>query len=87
MPSIMGCDEIWKGVNMRPKKRIRPMLKLIREIWEAYPDFKLGQIIVNATFSSKTSFPYDSHLYGLEDDKLYEELEQFKNKITGGRRG
>lgn len=50
---------------MRDLKRIVKILKQVQEIWEQFPDLRLGQLIQNL-----------GDVYHLEDDKLIEELKK-----------
>ena len=52
---------------MRDINRIEPMLELVRELWIAYPDMRLGQLIQNAAVISgwKTN-----DVFYIEDDQL-----------------
>jgi len=56
---------------MRNPKRIKPMLKLIKEIWEMYPDLRLTQLIMNALAMNRDP-------YYVEDDTLEEALKKLK---------
>lgn len=53
---------------MRNPKRIDKVLKAIKEIWELYPDLRLGQLIGNVF--------RDPHLYYVEDKEMVEALQQ-----------
>ena len=48
---------------MRDPKRIPVILDELRRIWEAYPDLRLGQLILNFG-------PRDPALYYIEDEEL-----------------
>lgn len=50
---------------MRDPKRIKPMLKLIEQIWKECPDLRLCQLIGNVA-------PHDN--YHIEDDDLERRL-------------
>ena len=54
---------------MRNPKRIPQHLERIRAQWEKVPDWRLGQLIVNAMFGSKTD------LSNIEDNLLIEKIE------------
>jgi len=56
---------------MRDPNRIEPMIQLIRDIWYAYPDLRLTQLIMNA-------LNINSDPYYIEDDKLKEALQKYK---------
>jgi len=58
---------------MRDPKRIKPLLKLIEEIWLKNPDLRLCQLIGNVA-------PYDN--YHVEDDDLKGRLEELYNGIV-----
>lgn len=53
---------------MRDINRINRILKEISIIWKQYPDFRLGQLILNVI--------NDPALYYIEDDELVERLKQ-----------
>lgn len=53
---------------MRDKERIDVILNQIQEIWERFPDLRLGQLIGNVAEG-----PY---LYYIEDDQLVEQLKK-----------
>jgi len=55
---------------MRNPKRIKPLLKLIEQIWKEYPDLRLCQLIGNVA-------PYDN--YHIEDDDLEIRLRKVYN--------
>jgi len=60
------------GVTMRDPKRINKICDLLREVWSKYPDWRLGQLLFNATQQ------YD--IFFVEDEKMIEALK----KIQGG---
>ena len=51
---------------MRDPKRIRPTLDAIEKVWNKYPDWRLGQLIVNANGNRDPFY--------LEDDLLINKL-------------
>ena len=51
---------------MRDPVRIPRMLEAIRKVWEAHPDLRLGQLLVNAMLPSRPS----PQVFYFEDDKL-----------------
>ena len=53
---------------MRNPKRIKKVLKAIEEVWELYPDMRLGQLICNVY--------RDPILYYIEDKELVEALQE-----------
>lgn len=53
---------------MRNKERIPIILKEIENIWNKYPDLRLGQLICNVVT--------DPMLYYIEDDLLIEGLKE-----------
>lgn len=55
---------------MRDPKRIDIILNRIKQIWNKYPDLRLGQLIVNVISD-------DSILYMLEDEEMIRSLEDF----------
>lgn len=54
--------------NKRDIKRIKRIVKLLEKRWEAVPDWRLGQLLVNCTFAGED-------LFYLEDDELEERLD------------
>ena len=54
---------------MRDKKRIPDILARLGNVWEKYPDLRLGQLIVNVVDDA-------SLLYMLEDNELIEGIEK-----------
>ena len=54
---------------MRDKKRIPDILARLENVWEKYPDLRLGQLIVNVVDDA-------SLLYMLEDNELIEGIEK-----------
>ena len=54
---------------MRNKERIPQVLKEIQNIWEQYPDLRLGQLILNVI--------NDPAAYYIEDDVLIKTLKEF----------
>lgn len=55
---------------MRDPARIEPMLTLVRTIWTAQPDLRLGQLLLNVVEDEGTV------AYYLEDDLLEARLRQ-----------
>ena len=60
---------------MRDINRIEPMLELVRELWIACPDLRLGQLIQNAAVMSgwKTN-----DVFYIEDDQLHDGIKALK---------
>ena len=54
--------------NKRDPKRIKRIVKLLEKRWEAVPDWRLGQLLMNCTFAGED-------LFYLEDDELEERLD------------
>lgn len=54
---------------MRDSKRIPEVLHEIQRVWEAFPDMRLGQLILNVA--------NDPVLYYIEDDELVHRLLEF----------
>lgn len=52
---------------MRNPKRIKPTLRAIQEIWELFPDMRLGQLICNVV--------HESYLYHIEEKDLVKSLQ------------
>lgn len=55
---------------MRDPARIPKILERLRKVWEAHPDLRLGQLVVNAA----TSRPHCDPFY-IEDDSLIDRVE------------
>ncbi|MCK4788084.1 MAG: hypothetical protein KAV87_30300 [Desulfobacteraceae bacterium] len=62
---------------MRDPERIPRILAKIQEIWQKYPDLRLGQLIVNV------SPKHERNLFYAEDDELEHQLELFKAMSNG----
>lgn len=63
---------------MRDPKRIREILRTIQVLWEANPDFRLGQLIVVAV-NPKDPTP---EVFYIEDDELKKRLVERFNFLT-----
>lgn len=61
---------------MRDPKRIDKVLAAVGEVWEKYPDMRLGQLLSNVYT--------DPTLYFIEDDKLVEGLTKYYDEIENG---
>jgi hypothetical protein len=57
---------------MRDKSRIPKVLKLVEEVWTENPDFRLGQLIVNAV---RPTVP-TPEIFSVEDEILEKKLEE-----------
>jgi len=57
---------------MRDPKRIERMLQQLEKAWHAFPDMRLGQLILNITRSENTS-----DLWNLEDDQIEQRIDDF----------
>lgn len=53
---------------MRDPNRIDGILAKVKEMWEKYPDLRLGQLLSNAVG--------EGWLYYVEDDSLIDEMEK-----------
>ncbi len=58
---------------MRDPKRIKRILNKIEECWNKYPDFRLGQLLINAT--------QKDILYYFEDDDLEASIDLFSEML------
>ena len=58
---------------MRDANRIDVILKEVKNIWEKYPDLRLGQLICNVVC--------DPALYYIEDENLIEALKEFYKNV------
>jgi len=59
----------------RDPKRIADLLKALEKVWRGYPDWRLGQLIVNATRKNRPSFVCPEVFY-IEDDEMLKGIEQ-----------
>jgi hypothetical protein len=59
---------------MRDKKRIPILLKELEKLWNKYPDFRFGQLIVNI-FSTQDEY---KDAFFPEDDKWLEWIKRDK---------
>ena len=59
---------------MRDPKRITSILATIREIWEQYPDMRLGQLLLNACPE------LENNPFYIEDDIVLEGLRKFAER-------
>ena len=74
MPKVTWVSPI---VNREPE-RIGRMLASIRAIWLRFPDWRLGQLLVNAIPE------FESRLFYTEDTLTEERLDKFEAKIDEG---
>lgn len=61
---------------MREIQRIDRILNLLGEIWKLAPDWRLGQILVNAT-----GITWD--MFYVEDDEIEKKLTMFLKDLKG----
>lgn len=59
---------------MRDPKRIERVIQQLYSAWRAFPDMRLGQLVLNITRAETTS-----ELWNLEDDQMERLLETFTN--------
>ena len=59
---------------MRDPERIPEVLHDIQRVWEAFPDMRLGQLLLNVVA--------DPALYYLEDDELVHRLLEFSYRFA-----
>lgn len=66
---------------MRDPKRIPEILDELKGIWGAFPDLRLGQLIINVIDSqmSGNSIEVDQSFYYIEDEKL---IQHFRNYLS-----
>jgi hypothetical protein len=64
---------------MRDPNRIDSVLHAIRNVWEEHPDFRLGQLIVNAVQPSEPN----AAVFGVEDSQLIKKLEKLRQRLVG----
>lgn len=58
---------------MRDPNRIDPILAKLREAWFLYPDMRLGQLLVSCCQKSE--------IFGVEDDVMSDNLDDFINMM------
>lgn len=68
----------WKNPVTRDPVRIGRILLLLGELWQKYPDWRLGQLIVNVTGKSDPFY--------VEDDDLEKALRDFYPEGAGDER-
>ncbi len=68
---------------MRDPSRIPKVLAAVKELWDANPDMRLGQLVCNATSVASRQNRYAPHrlveffdVFNVEDDKLLEALDK-----------
>lgn len=61
------------GGQMRDKKRIKRILKLLQKIWLTMPDQRFGQLLINLGIADDSM-----RLWINEDDGMEEYLTKFK---------
>ncbi|HEC64611.1 MAG TPA: DUF1040 family protein [bacterium] len=62
---------------MRDPERIDKVLAIIRRTWKAYPDLRLGQLLLNVVQNDLTS----GLLYYMEDEELIGRIIQLYGDI------
>ena len=60
---------------MRDANRIEPMLELVRKLWIAYPDMRLGQLVHNAAAITGWG---NKDIFYIEDDQLADGIKYLK---------
>ena len=71
-----------KRLSSQPKRdpaRITVLLKALETVWRDYPDLRLGQIIVSATFESGRRFMCPE-IFHLEDEDMLKGIKQLSNE-------
>ena len=66
---------------MRDPKRIPEVLKEIENIWKKYPDFRLGQLLINSLSASSPKEQMDRVIFYMEDGDLLRTLKTFSKQI------
>ena len=61
---------------MRDINRIEPFMNELTEIWYTVPDWRFGQLIENFK-----KFTEVEDLFYIEDDKMLEVLQKFKEEL------
>jgi len=76
---LINKRKVFSGRPPRDPARIAGLLKALEEVWRDYPDWRLGQIIVNATRYSRPSFVCPE-IFHLEDDDMLKGMEDLVKK-------
>ena len=63
---------------MRDPNRIYPICNRLAAAWSAAPDLRLGQLIVNAVYTTISN----SDPFYIEDEALVNAVESFVNRVT-----
>lgn len=58
---------------MRDPNRIDPMIDKLRALWHRYPDFRLGQLVVNL---GRRAPDTKADTFNVEDDKMATTIDQ-----------
>ena len=58
---------------MRDPRRIPKVLNGLCDIWERYPDIRLGQLLMNVAS--------DPILYNIEDEELVKKVKEYYEKL------
>lgn len=67
---------------MRDPARIDAMLERLRQVWQAHPDLRLGQLVQNAA-RIKASELQD--VFYIEDEALFEGLGHLAQEMEGSK--
>ena len=62
---------------MRDPKRIDSILNQLREVWEQVPDWRLGQLIVNAVEPKEPT-----EIFAVEDSRLQHLLARLSEQLS-----
>ena len=62
--------EVGKETGIRAPQRMEEVLQLVKDVWEQYPDFRLGQLLVNVCGKAD--------LFYVEDEDLVKALQRNK---------
>ena len=63
---------------MRDPKRIDSILNQLRKVWEQVPDWRLGQLIVNAVEPKEPS----PEIFAVEDSRLQHLLARLSEQLS-----
>lgn len=69
---------IVRGVKMRDPNRIPEVLDLIEQLWEKYPDWRLGQLLVNVSDTNDVFY--------VEDDRVVKGLVNYLKLVEAHAR-
>jgi len=67
---------------MRDINRIKPYMERLQRVWEDYPDFRFGQLLMNLLGDVQEEVGMD--LFYVEDEEFFAAFEKCYNRMMGG---